>query len=241
MKKEKYIFTYDMLFMNVVAFLLIGVMVLVSFIIFGIFDIELNISLDFSSGKYFVNMFSVFILIFLWMVLHEIIHGTFYILNCADRKNIFYGAALEKGIFYCKCGEFVTKKNKMISVIAPFVLIGVVTYILGIIINSPLLIILSVFNISGAAGDLTMFCFFLKRYNDIKFKEIGDSSTFCLETSEDFSNKKFLGVKMVKKVTDKHEIEEPRDKKITITKGSWGFIIFMGIILVLNLLIILFI
>ena len=40
----------------------------------------------------------------------------------------------------------------------------------------------------------------------------------------------------LKKVTDKHEIEEQRDKKITITKGSWVFIIFMGIILVLNLL-----
>lgn len=234
-KTKKYIFEYDMNFITIVSVILL---VLPCFILVFVplkknfFDIFEQIT---TSSFVFVMIF-----VLLWMVLHEIIHGLSYQINGANSKNVKYGVVLEKGIFYCKCGEFINKKNIMISLMAPFVLIGVVTYIIGIIINSWFLIFLSISNISGAAGDITMFFFFLKRDKNLKFMEVGDTTTFCLETKEDLSNKKFFGVKLKKEIDDLSELKEKNTGKISITKASiiilLCFLIFMLFLTLLEFL-----
>ena len=60
--------------------------------------------------------FNCLILYFLWMFLHEFLHGIGFSLSPSiDHKKIVYGANLEKGIFYCMCKDLISKKNIMIS------------------------------------------------------------------------------------------------------------------------------
>ncbi len=151
----------------------------------------------------------------------------------AKKENITYGAALEKSIFYCRCGEYVNKKTIMMSLLAPFTIIGVVTLIIGLIFNWSWLILLSAVNIGGAGADLCMFVFFLGRDNDIEFMEYGDSSIFSLKTKEELDKKKFLCVKAVDK--EKAPTND-NEKRLVISKGSWIFVIFIALIFVIDII-----
>ena len=74
-------------------------------------------------------------------------------------------------------------------------------------------------------GIVSLFLFFLKRDKNLKFREIKDSSTFILKTTEDLTNKKFFAVKLVEELDE--ELEEENDKLITISKPSKWIIIFI--------------
>ena len=95
-------------------------------------------------------------------MLHELLHGLGYLIGGTKRENIIYGMALEKGILYAMANQELDKKNILISLQMPFVVIGVITYIIGAIISSPLLVTLSIINLMGAAMDLVMFFYILK-------------------------------------------------------------------------------
>ena len=229
---KKYVFKYNMIFVNVLSILIfVAILLFTAFlgISFNICHIK-DVIVD---EKYYVNI-SIGLLLLLtlvYMVIHEFVHGVFYIINGADRKNIKYGAALENGIFFTKCGELIDKKNIMMSLMAPFVFLGIVTYILSIVMNSIILLYLSVMNIAGCAGDIMMFFFFLKRRNDIKFIEFGDSTTFGLITSENLKNKKLMEVKLIKEV-DEFEEDKTFTKKVTISKASYVILFFLLLIVI---------
>ena len=243
MKKDKihqYKFTYNLTFMNIISILITIFIIFITYLLYkigiinNIFDELINIlysqdNKPFHDLTFFISL----IVMFLWFVLHEVIHGISYIINGASKENIKYGLVLEKGIFFTKCSEFINRKNILFSVIAPFILIGVTTYLIGIIIKNPILIILSILNISGCAGDLMMFIFFLKRDKDCLFKEVGDSTTFILKTSEDLTNKKFKGVKLLEEI-DELASDKEFTKRINISKISKYFLIIILIVLLLS-------
>ena len=231
-KVKTYIVEYNMVYIMILSIVLLIIPVLMTWAYFKFTSASFDFNFDNLSG--FVSYTLLFVLMILWMVLHEIIHGIAYQVNGAKKENITFGVALEKGIFYCKCGEFINKKNIIISLLSPFILIGVITLIIGYLINSFTLIFLSIVNISGAAGDLAMFGFFIKQDKDLRFKELGDSTTFCLKTKDDLSNKKFISVRIKKVVTDEKEIEEEKSKKINITKASWAILIVFILLIVLD-------
>lgn len=227
--KKEYILEYDMVFANILSFILL----FLALVITGLIVIIRGEVIDIETNSNSMIIFSIFfILMIFWMILHEIIHDIAYQVMGAKSENIVFGAAIENGVFYCKCKEYIDKKCIMTSLLAPFVLIGVITYILGFIIDSPLLIALSIINISGASGDLMMFSFFLKQDDDVEFKELGFSSPFVLRTSKNLSSKKYLGIKSIREVKDGSETKEGPEKKITISKTSWIFIIVMLVLLV---------
>lgn len=231
-KVKTYIVEYNMVYIMILSVVLLIIPVLMTWAYYRFTSASFDFNFDNLSG--FVSYTLLFVLMILWMVLHEIIHGIAYQVNGAKKENITFGVALEKGIFYCKCGEFINKKNIIISLLSPFILIGVITLIIGYLINSFTLIFLSIVNISGAAGDLAMFGFFIKQDKDLRFKELGDSTTFCLKTKDDLSNKKFISVRIKKVVTDEKEIEEEKSKKINITKASWVILIVFILLIVLD-------
>ncbi len=231
-KVKTYIVEYNMVYIMILSIVLLIIPVLMTWAYYRFTSASFNFDLDNLSGV--VSYTLLFVLMILWMVLHEIIHGIAYQVNGAKKENITFGVALEKGIFYCKCGEFINKKNIIISLLSPFILIGVITLIIGYLINSFTLIFLSIVNISGAAGDLAMFGFFIKQDKDLRFKELGDSTTFCLKTKDDLSNKKFITVKIKKVVTDEKEIEEEKEKKVNITKASWIVMIVLILLILLD-------
>ena len=235
MKKEEvkeYFFEYKMTYMMIVATIITIVAIVVPFLAMGSwFDKEIVLNPDKWTG---IGLALAYLAIFGWMVLHEILHGTFYILGGAKRKNITYGAALEKGIFYCRCGEYVNKRTIMCSLMAPFTIIGVITMIIGFITKQWWLVMLSGINIGGAGGDLCMFFFFLKRKDDVKFMEYGDSSYFSLKTEEDLVNQKFRCVR----ITSKDNVPKNDNKvRLVVSKGS--FILFAVLIVLFTIALIL--
>lgn len=238
-----YKFEYRMVILQLFSFVLLGIFLLGIFLIhkLGVIDASML-------GEYIKNLFIepsfefliLFILMWIWMFLHEFIHGITYVFGGADYKNIKYGIVLEKGILYCKCGQYVNKNAILLSIISPFIWIGVITLIIGFIINSPLLIILSLINIAGASADvLLFFSFFIFRDKDLEFKEIKDSSTFLIKTKEDLTNKKFISVKLVEVLDE--DCMEKEDKIFTITKASKFFITIFILMFILYLLSLLFI
>ena len=65
----------------------------------------------------------------------------------------------------CLCKQNISKKNILISLLFPFIFIGVITYVIGVLFNNSVLIWLSILNISGCSGDLMMFLGLLRLKN----------------------------------------------------------------------------
>ena len=168
----------------------------------------------------------ILLLIIPYLILHELLHSIAYVIDGAHFKNITYGAHLEKGILCCLCKQNVSKRNILISLLFPFIIIGVITYIIGISINSTILVWLSILNISGCSADLIMF-FDLLKLKDFEYSEYDNPMAFGLYTSKDLSNAKLFGLKYIGKNED---LEKRNMKKISISKFSIiVFIIFISL------------
>lgn len=184
----------------------------------------------------YVNI-NFFILYFVWMFLHELLHGIGFSINKdINHKNIVYGAALEKGILYCMCKQEIKKKNIIISLLFPFTFIGIVTFFLGLIINNPTLQLLSLFNIIGSIGDLVMFFEFIK-LPEFNYLDLDDCTGFVLTIKKDLSKYKLFGIKLIEKGKYNNLEKAKNYKKINITKLSiYTFIILIAILVIKILL-----
>ena len=166
----------------------------------------------------------IFLLIIPYLILHELLHSIAYVINGAKFKNITYGAHLEKGILCCLCKQNISKRNILISLLFPFVIIGVITYIIGILTNNTVLIWLSILNISGCSADLIMF-FDLLKLKDFEYSEYDNPMAFGLYTNKDLSKTKLFGLKYI---GETKSLEKNNMKKISISKFSIiTFIIFI--------------
>lgn len=219
--KKTYVYKMNLIPANILCILiLILCAVLTMFLKINIFQFD--------------NWFLVFLLIVLYLMLHELLHGIGYFIGGTKRKNITYGIELEKGIFYAMAYQKLTKKNILISLLMPFMVIGVITYIIGVIFNIPLLIFLSIVNISGAAMDLAMFFYFLRLPKDFTYSESGNPDEFVVISSNDLTKRKSIFLKIVEVKDYKEKDFEFRNlKKIKITKLS---IILLVLFLLLGLL-----
>ena len=156
-----------------------------------------------------------------YFFLHELLHGVGFVLGGSKLKNIKLGAALEKGIFYCMSYQELTKKNILISLQMPFMVIGVITYVIGIVFNIPVLTWLSVLNIMGASMDLVMF-FYILRIKNVTYSESGEPDEFVLISNEDLSKRKSIFLKLKETKDYKKEDYIFKDfKRIEISKASW--------------------
>lgn len=208
--KKYYIFQMKLSTLNILSIIMLITVTLLTLLIYIAFDIEFI---------YIENKHLGFLLLtyLIYIILHEILHAVAYILYGADSSKITFGAHLEKGILCCLCKQNVSRKNILNSLLFPFFYLGIVTYIIGIILNNHLLVILSIMNISGCAGDLTMFKFFYKLKN-IEYSEFDNPISFALYSSEDLSKTNPFGLKFIE-VKEKIEREDLR--KITISKFSY--------------------
>ena len=190
-----------------------------------------------------INILSVFnnlpfivilVLLMIYMVLHELLHGIGYRITGSKSNKIKYGVELEKGILYTLVLEEVPKKNILVSLQMPFVIIGIITYILGYILNIPLLVLLSIFNLMGASMDLVMFIY-ISRIKDVHYAETKASNEFILISKEDLTKRKSLFFRIIEeKKYKKEDYIIKSDKKITISKAS---IIFTIIYLIFGIII----
>ena len=222
MKKEKTFF-YEMqeVYLNIFSFLLMLLLIILTFIVIHIFNIEFILDNH--------TVILILILLIPYFVFHEILHSLGYVINGAKFKNITYGIHLEKSILCCSCKQRVDKKNILWSLLYPFLFIGVLTYIIGLIFNLKVLTVLSIANLAGCSGDLIMFFAFLK-IKDFEFFEYDNPLAFGIVTNENLENKRFPGLKMI----NEKKVKQTLDKKISISKTSIIFFIIYLIILLLD-------
>lgn len=221
-KKKYYIYSLDMKFLNVFSFVILFLVVGLTLLIDKEFFIN-SVGYSFANDKLFIT----FILVFLYLILHELLHSIGYYIYGAKYKNIVYGVELEKGIFYCLCKENIKRRNILNSLMFPLFYIGIVTYIFSFIVNSYYLLILSIFNISGCVGDIFTFIFMLKMDRDIEFSEYDDTTSFAIYTDRDICKKKYLGLKFIE-VRD--ELVRNEYAKIKVSKWSYIIIVIMFIL-----------
>lgn len=225
-KKENmkyYTYGLDMVFLNILSIVLFGgVWIMVMFI-------TRNRS-DFFSG----DVGFLFIYMVLWLMLHEVIHAIgFGIFPQVKKSNICFGMALEKGVFYCMCKQKISKRVILTSLMLPFTVIGVITLIIGLYINSYDLVMLSVLNIAGAVGDLVMTCYFLKVPNDVIYLDLDDCTSFTVLSNSDLDNISVKGIKLKESgVYDSSKMVSKDKRRLVISKTSY---IVLGIIVILTL------
>lgn len=203
---KSYIYKFNLVAANIFSIAILVVLVILTFIL---------------TGKPGIT-YSYFIMtsMLLYFILHEVLHGIGYIISGAKPKNVYYGIALEKGILYCLCRQEVKKKCILTSLQMPFTVIGLITYIIGILINNDLLIFLSIANLVGASMDLVMF-FYILGIKNVRYSETDANDEFVLITDKDLSKKKsiFFNLKEVKKY-NKKDYEFGKMKRITVSLPS---------------------
>ena len=110
----------------------------------------------------------------------------------------------------------------------PFIVLGLITLMIALITKNALLLHLSIYNISGCAGDIITFLFLLKLKNDIEFTEFDDVTSFAIYSNKDLSTIKHFGLKYV---GTKDDVARNELKKIKISVGSKkimiGILLFM--------------
>ena len=172
----------------------------------------------------------------LWMFLHEIIHGiAFMMFKEVEPKNVTFGAKLESGIFYCMCKQVISKKVILTALVAPLFLIGIVTLIIAIIFDLKILGLLSLFNISGATGDIVMTIMFLRLPKNVKYTDLDDCESFVVLSENDLSNKKYLGLELIENGDYNKNIVATDFKRIRCSKISFVCLLIILAIFIINL------
>ena len=166
------------------------VLVIFGFVLIGFFE-KIGI-LHEGSNDYMI----VLLVLVPYLIIHEILHCTSYVLHGASFKNITFGAHLEKGVLCCLCKQNISKKNILISLLYPFFFIGICTLVIGLFIDDYPLVLLSLFNIAGCAGDLLMFIGLVSIKN-YQYSEYDDPTSFGLYTSDNLENHKMFGLRYV--------------------------------------------
>ena len=201
-KEKKYFYEMDSVALNVISIVLLVIMLVITKIIYG---------LDISRTNYNIGL----ILLIPYLLLHEILHSIGYVVNGAKFNRITYGIHLEKGILCCSCKQEVKKHTILWSLMYPFLFIGVITYIIGVIYKIDILVMLSIFNISGCSWDLIMFLNFLGLKN-FKFFEYDNPLGFGIVTEENMENKKMFALKRIEEDNFKQTVST----KVSVSKTS---------------------
>lgn len=205
-RRYYYLFKMNTLILNAFSFLLIIVCCLFFYALYG--KESINVIQE--------NVNIVMILYLPYLILHEQLHSLGYVIYGADFKNITFGAHLEKGVLCCLCKQRINKRNIIHSLLYPFVIIGIFTLIIGILVDYPVLVILSLANISGCSGDLLMY-YHLSKLDEFEFSEYDDPIAFGLYTKKDFSKLKMFGLDYIDK---KSRLEIKELRKIIVSKPS---------------------
>lgn len=226
-KEKEYVYTMNLVFANIIAILIMVIMFVLTPLI------NKNLSYDFS----IFELALLYIAYFIWMGLHELLHGIGYRIGGAKGENVVYGVYLEKSILCTLCKQEIPKRTILLSLSLPFLVIGIITYIIGMLINNVPLILLSILNLGGASMDAAMFIYILKKDKEIRYSESNNPTEFALISKQDLTKKKSLAFKIVDvREYDPKHFEFEKSRKITISKTSKQILVATIIIIIILLL-----
>lgn len=199
--------------------------------------ILLLILLYFTFDNYYFNLtYNKVIIMIGYFILHELLHYIGYLINKnVKNKDLCLGMCLEKGVMYCRCTNEISRTAVMISLLTPFIVIGIISLIISYIFDMPFLAFLSVSNIAGSYFDILMFIQMLKMPKDIKFAEYDECDAYYIISNKDLTNIKTNGISLVE--TDKYnkiKLKSKDNKRIEISIFS---IIILIILVALSFII----
>lgn len=230
MNKEKnmtyYTYTLNMTTLNILSIILFIIVASIVYLIEFNDNYTINLSL--------INFF---LLMFTWLIIHELLHGIgFLIFKEVKIKNITLGMFLEKGVFYCMCKQNIGKKVILTSLLFPITIIGLITLIIGMIINNYELVYLSILNIVSSIGDIVMTIYFLKCPKDIIYLDLDDCTSFTVISNRVLDNIKVPGIMLSKKGIYNPILMYSKDKRrIIISKLSYILLIIIFILTIISI------
>lgn len=180
---------------------------------------------------------TLFILMFIWLIIHELLHGiAFALFKNVKKENITFGMFLEKGVFYCMCKQNIPKKVILTSLLFPVTIIGLITLIIGMLLNHYELVFLSILNIVSSIGDIVMAIYFIKAPNDIIYLDLDDCTSFTVISSKPLDNIKVPGIILDQKgIYDKNKMIAKDKRRLVISKASSILIFIILILIIINI------
>ena len=122
-----------------------------------------------SPVMYFVGLFGAFLACIPLAVVHEKIHGWFWSIGAENgSKDIEFGFMKEALTPYCTCASPLSKPLYILGSMMPMTILGVVIGIISVFTGSIVLLIISVIQIMGGAGDILISAMLLFRKSDAK-------------------------------------------------------------------------
>lgn len=138
---------------------LIGISLMIPIFIIGIM---LYYSI-YSKGLYDCNYTYVFIGSILGLILHEFVHGFVWHLYCQEKwKSIKFGIDKKTLSPYANCTEVLPINSYRMGTIGPFLITGLLPYIIGLTLNNPTILFTSILLMCSACGDFIILFTILK-------------------------------------------------------------------------------
>lgn len=160
-------------FVNVLAAVIAVAMVIpMHFIV----PIDFLFSMEEGMQAYMFRFVGLLVLLILYMVLHELVHGI--AMRLCGTKKVKYGVT---GVYaYATSDDFYDKKTYIFIALAPVVLWGIVLAVVNLFVSGPwfwVVYFIQINNISGAAGDLYVTARFSRLPGDILIRDYGVGMT----------------------------------------------------------------
>lgn len=131
-------------------------------------------------GNYFIRFLSLIVLMIVYMVLHELVHGI--AMKMCGTKKIKYGFT---GLYaFAGSSDYYGKRAYIFIALAPIVLLGIVLAIINSLVPIEwfwVVYFIQIINISGAAGDLFVTVRFSRLPKDILVRDHGVGMTVYSE------------------------------------------------------------
>ena len=133
-------------------------------------------SMENGMQSYMFRFVGMFVLLILYMVLHELVHGI--AMKMCGTKKVKYGFT---GIYaYATSNDFYDKKTYIFIALAPVVLWGIILAVVNMFVSLEwfwVVYLIQISNLSGAAGDLYVTVKFLRLPSDILIRDYGVGMT----------------------------------------------------------------
>lgn len=162
--------------------------------------------------------------ILLVFILYELVRLIIF-----GRKNSSFVFRIEKGDIYSRCINQIYKRRVLLALIIPFVLLGILPIIGGLVFKNVYVFLIGVINVMFNVRDVIMFIMILSLNTKVlKYEDEKSKDKVVLELRKDFSNYKNV---LIKKVTKLEEYEND-DSLLVISKWS-VLIVILFIIFIL--------
>lgn len=142
------------------------------------FYIPITTLFSFENGikAYFIRILAFFLLIIVYMLLHELVHGI--TMKFFGTKKVKYGFT---GLYaFAGSEDYYNKRSYIIIALAPVVFLGIIIAVVNALVPADwfwVIYLLQISNISGAAGDLYVTVKFASFPRDILVKDSGIGMT----------------------------------------------------------------